>query len=98
MPHRWSRVCVLHLPPSYLDSLPPPPRATTVIDTDVGGIARKLNESMRLILTTFVGVVFGFFIGVSFSSISVSKVGFFLYLSKLLLRLNTCNNIFKIFF
>ncbi|KAK9104334.1 hypothetical protein Scep_021178 [Stephania cephalantha] len=40
------------------------------------GIVRKPNESMRLILTTFVGVVFGFFIGVSFSSISISKFNF----------------------
>lgn len=29
---------------------------------------------MRLIVTTFVGVVFGFFIGVSFPTLSLTKV------------------------
>lgn len=37
-------------------------------------INRKTNESMRLIVTTFVGVVFGFFIGVSFPTLSLTKL------------------------
>lgn len=36
--------------------------------------SRKPNESMRLIVTTFVGVVFGFLIGVSFPTLSLTKV------------------------
>ncbi|KAG9132221.1 hypothetical protein Leryth_017077 [Lithospermum erythrorhizon] len=35
---------------------------------------RRSNQTMRLIVTTFVGVVFGFFLGVSFPTISLSKV------------------------
>lgn len=35
---------------------------------------RKPNESMRLIVTTFIGVVFGFFVGVSFPTLSLTKV------------------------
>ncbi|XP_028776544.1 uncharacterized protein LOC114733278 isoform X1 [Neltuma alba] len=34
---------------------------------------RKPSESMRLIVTTFVGVIFGFFIGVSFPTLSITK-------------------------
>lgn len=37
-------------------------------------VSRKPNESMRLIVTTFVGVVFGFFIGVSFPTLSLTKL------------------------
>uniref|UniRef100_A0A5B6ZN63 Lysine ketoglutarate reductase trans-splicing protein n=1 Tax=Davidia involucrata TaxID=16924 RepID=A0A5B6ZN63_DAVIN len=37
-------------------------------------IVRKPNETMRLIVTTFVGVVFGFFIGVSFPTLSLTKL------------------------
>lgn len=37
-------------------------------------VSRKPNETMRLIVTTFVGVVLGFFIGVSFPSLSLTKV------------------------
>ncbi|KAF5450225.1 hypothetical protein F2P56_030593 [Juglans regia] len=37
-------------------------------------VSRKPNETMRLIVTTFVGVVFGFFIGVSFPTLSLTKV------------------------
>lgn len=44
---------------------------------------RKPSESMRLIVTTFVGVIFGFFIGISFPTLSITKVQtesfFFLY-------------------
>nr|DAD34430.1 TPA_asm: hypothetical protein HUJ06_005070 [Nelumbo nucifera] len=40
------------------------------------GIIRKPNESMRLIITTFVGVVFGFLVGVSFPTISLTKLNF----------------------
>ncbi|ONI30351.1 hypothetical protein PRUPE_1G246200 [Prunus persica] len=35
---------------------------------------RKPNETMRLIVTTFVGVVFGFLIGVSFPTLSLTKL------------------------
>ncbi|XP_047321507.1 uncharacterized protein LOC124925526 [Impatiens glandulifera] len=35
------------------------------------GIRRKPNESLRLILTTFIGVVLGFFIGLSFPTFSL---------------------------
>ncbi|KMS94702.1 hypothetical protein BVRB_016100 [Beta vulgaris subsp. vulgaris] len=38
------------------------------------GHVRKLNNVMRLILTTFVGVVFGFFMGVSFPTLSLTKM------------------------
>ncbi|KAF9603261.1 hypothetical protein IFM89_034594 [Coptis chinensis] len=37
------------------------------------GIAKNPNESMRLIVTTFVGVVFGFFIGLSFPTITLTR-------------------------
>lgn len=35
---------------------------------------KKSNDTMRLIITTFFGVVFGFFIGVSFPTLSLVKV------------------------
>ncbi|KAJ8758887.1 hypothetical protein K2173_002666 [Erythroxylum novogranatense] len=35
---------------------------------------KKPNDSMRVIVITFLGVVFGFFIGVSFPSLSLSKL------------------------
>lgn len=35
---------------------------------------RKPSEIMRLIVTTFIGVVFGFFLGVSFPTLSLTKV------------------------
>lgn len=35
---------------------------------------RKPSEIMRLFVTTFIGVVFGFFIGVSFPTLSITKV------------------------
>lgn len=35
---------------------------------------KKSNDTMRLIITTFVGIVFGFFIGVSFPTLSLVKV------------------------
>ncbi|XP_065619269.1 uncharacterized protein LOC112023982 isoform X1 [Quercus suber] len=38
------------------------------------GILRKPNETMRLIVTTFVGVVFGFFLGVSFPTLTLTKM------------------------
>ncbi|XP_024023885.1 uncharacterized protein LOC21410333 isoform X2 [Morus notabilis] len=37
-------------------------------------VSRKPNESMRLIVTTFLGVVLGFFIGVSFPTLSLTKL------------------------
>ncbi|XVF60198.1 hypothetical protein PTKIN_Ptkin08bG0025200 [Pterospermum kingtungense] len=38
------------------------------------GNVRKPNETMRLIITTFAGVVFGFFLGVSFPTLSLTKM------------------------
>ncbi|KAK2968117.1 hypothetical protein RJ640_028022, partial [Escallonia rubra] len=35
---------------------------------------RKANEAMRLIVTTFIGVVFGFFFGVSFPTLQLTKM------------------------
>ncbi|PSS26907.1 Developmental and secondary metabolism regulator veA like [Actinidia chinensis var. chinensis] len=37
-------------------------------------VARKPNETMRLIVTTFVGVVFGFLIGASFPTLNLTKL------------------------
>ena len=37
-------------------------------------VQRKPNESMRLVVVTIVGVVFGFFIGISFPTVSITKV------------------------
>lgn len=37
-------------------------------------IVRKPNETMRLIVTISVGVVFGFLIGISFPTLSITKV------------------------
>ncbi|OVA10120.1 Protein of unknown function DUF707 [Macleaya cordata] len=37
------------------------------------GVPKKANDSARLIITTIMGVVFGFFVGVSFPSVSVTK-------------------------
>ncbi|PON64255.1 hypothetical protein PanWU01x14_125690 [Parasponia andersonii] len=37
-------------------------------------VNRKPNETMRLIVTTFLGVVLGFFIGVSFPALSLTKL------------------------
>ncbi|XP_010906956.1 uncharacterized protein [Elaeis guineensis] len=37
---------------------------------------RKPNETMRLIITTIVGVVLGFFIGISFPTVSITKLHF----------------------
>lgn len=39
-----------------------------------GGSMRKPNETMRLLVTTFIGVVFGFFLGVSFPTVSLTKM------------------------
>ncbi|XP_024029497.1 uncharacterized protein LOC21403478 [Morus notabilis] len=39
-----------------------------------GGSIRKPNETMRLLVTTFIGVVFGFFLGVSFPTLSLTKM------------------------
>ncbi|KMZ58171.1 Lysine ketoglutarate reductase trans-splicing related 1 [Zostera marina] len=39
-------------------------------------ILRNPNETMRLIITIIVGVVFGFFVGISFPSISITKLHF----------------------
>ncbi|PIA51660.1 hypothetical protein AQUCO_01100489v1 [Aquilegia coerulea] len=37
------------------------------------GVVRKPNETMRLLVTIFVGVVFGFFIGVSFPTLTLTR-------------------------
>ncbi|KAF6166246.1 hypothetical protein GIB67_031030 [Kingdonia uniflora] len=37
------------------------------------GVGKRSNDSARLIITTIMGVVFGFFIGISFQSVSVNK-------------------------
>ncbi|XP_021299046.1 uncharacterized protein LOC110427774 [Herrania umbratica] len=39
-------------------------------------LRRKTNETMRLLITTFAGVIFGFFLGVSFPTISLTKMNF----------------------
>ncbi|CAM0885749.1 unnamed protein product [Alopecurus aequalis] len=39
-------------------------------------VHRKPNESMRLVVVTIVGVVFGFFIGISFPTVSITKLHF----------------------
>jgi len=42
------------------------------------GQVPKPNEMMKLVITTFVGIVFGFFLGVSFPALSLTKVcGYF---------------------
>lgn len=38
------------------------------------GPFRKSHDNMRLIITTIMGMVFGYFVGVSFPSVSFSKV------------------------
>ncbi|XP_022754194.1 uncharacterized protein LOC111302644 [Durio zibethinus] len=38
------------------------------------GVFKKTNDSARLIITTILGVVFGFFIGASFPSVSLYKI------------------------
>ncbi|XP_021659919.1 uncharacterized protein LOC110649595 isoform X2 [Hevea brasiliensis] len=38
------------------------------------GYTRKPNEMMRLFMTTFVGIIFGFFLGISFPTLSLSKI------------------------
>ncbi|XP_052204151.1 uncharacterized protein LOC127809425 isoform X2 [Diospyros lotus] len=38
------------------------------------GVVRKPNESMRLIVTTCVGLIFGFFIGVSFPRLTLTEL------------------------
>ncbi|XP_031260115.1 uncharacterized protein LOC116118286 isoform X2 [Pistacia vera] len=38
------------------------------------GSLRKPSEMMKIIITTFVGVIFGFFLGISFPTISLTKM------------------------
>ncbi|XP_044352384.1 uncharacterized protein [Triticum aestivum] len=38
--------------------------------------SKKPNESMRLVVVTIIGVVFGFFIGISFPTVSITKLHF----------------------
>uniref|UniRef100_A0A5B6ZI70 Lysine ketoglutarate reductase trans-splicing protein n=2 Tax=Davidia involucrata TaxID=16924 RepID=A0A5B6ZI70_DAVIN len=38
------------------------------------GNVRRPNGTMRLVITTFIGVVFGFFLGVSFPTLSLTKM------------------------
>eukprot|EP01018_Ginkgo_biloba_P025186 Gb_00631 [translate_table: standard] len=44
--------------------------------TNRSGVLKKPNEAMRLIVTAVFGIVFGFFIGISFPSIVFSKLNF----------------------
>ncbi|CAH2038018.1 unnamed protein product [Thlaspi arvense] len=37
---------------------------------------KKLNEGMKLIIATFVGIVIGFFLGISFPTLSLTKLNF----------------------
>ncbi|GKD73626.1 hypothetical protein Tco_1331908, partial [Tanacetum coccineum] len=37
-------------------------------------MGRRSNETMRLIVTTFISVVIGFFLGVSFPTMSITKM------------------------
>ncbi|XP_042521231.1 uncharacterized protein LOC122094700 [Macadamia integrifolia] len=38
------------------------------------GVPKKSNDNARLIITTILGIVFGFFVGISFPSVSVTKL------------------------
>lgn len=42
-------------------------------------MTRKTNETMRIFLTTFVGVVFGFLIGISFPTVAQTKLNSFIF-------------------
>ncbi|CAL1366787.1 unnamed protein product [Linum trigynum] len=44
--------------------------------TNRSGFPRRTNDTTRLIITALLGVIFGFFIGVSFPSDSLSKINF----------------------
>ncbi|KAG6466324.1 hypothetical protein ZIOFF_075813 [Zingiber officinale] len=39
-----------------------------------GTLPRKSNESMRIIISTVIGVVFGYLIGISFPTVSITKI------------------------
>ncbi|XP_042472639.1 uncharacterized protein LOC122055327 [Zingiber officinale] len=41
-----------------------------------GTLPRKSNESMRIIISTVIGVVFGYLIGISFPTVSITKLHF----------------------
>lgn len=38
------------------------------------GTPKKPSEMMRLFMTTFIGIIFGFFLGISFPTLSLSKM------------------------
>lgn len=57
-------------------------------------VSRKPNETMRLIVTTFVGVVLGFFIGVSFPTLSLTKV----HRLRILSGIYSCASFFLFFY
>jgi hypothetical protein len=40
------------------------------------GVYRRSNENMRLVITTVIGAVIGFCIGISFPSVSITKLHF----------------------
>ncbi|CAK7328154.1 unnamed protein product [Dovyalis caffra] len=40
----------------------------------VRSVTKKPSEMMRLFMTTFVGIIFGFFLGISFPTLSLSKM------------------------
>lgn len=42
--------------------------------THRSGVSKKSHDGARLIITTIMGMVFGYFIGVSFPSVSLSKI------------------------
>uniref|UniRef100_A0A453GWA1 Uncharacterized protein n=1 Tax=Aegilops tauschii subsp. strangulata TaxID=200361 RepID=A0A453GWA1_AEGTS len=47
-----------------------------IVGRSVQHSSRKPNESMRLVVVTIIGVVFGFFIGISFPTVSITKLHF----------------------
>ena len=59
---------------------------------DCSTVSRKPNESMRLIVTTFVGVVFGFLIGLSFPTLSLTKVDKLFPLNFIFIIMHLFNN------
>lgn len=50
---------------------------------------KKINDGMRLIIATFVGIVIGFFLGISFPTLSLTKVSYIFTLSLFIFSLMT---------
>uniref|UniRef100_A0A0E0KXL0 tRNA pseudouridine(55) synthase n=1 Tax=Oryza punctata TaxID=4537 RepID=A0A0E0KXL0_ORYPU len=58
-------------------SIPPPPSYHPGGDPlSPQSLLRLTNESMRIVMVTIIGVLFGFFIGISFPSVSITKLHF----------------------